>query len=188
MFKLIDLTHTDLEKIEKVREYFQQTSNVLLKGGQPSSSNLILPHEVYYLRLDDLRNEDQVKVYPSGIRVVEASDNNFNFIYEIGGKETQAAQIFYDKDFLKDYEVGVEKIVGTNMEKQGYELRTIKVPSLYVDALWLHNQKDSQKDQYLIVRSFGALKKYHLYDSEQFFGILRNEAKNYDEQDPLIGA
>jgi hypothetical protein len=188
MFKFIDIRPSDLDKIYEIRNQSQSgfQNSIDVAGGE--SQELAFPHETYTVGLSSLKSSDILTPEPIGIRVIEASKDNFNFIYDVnktaGGS---VPQMFHDRKFIKSYETAFSNILGSEMEQDNYTVRTVRIPAFYIDALWLHNPDNPEADKYLPVRTTHLFEKNKLYDKEGFFSILKNAASTYDLEDNMLG-
>jgi hypothetical protein len=189
MFKFIDIPKQDLNKIYEITEQssHSQTKFLALEGGE--APKLTFPHETFTIGLSSLVNQQTINPQKTGIRVIEALRDSFNSIIDVnkGGEGGSQPQLFLDKKFIGDYEQAFGNIMDSGMEQENYAVRTLKVPALYVDALWLHDNDDESNDRYLPVRSMNLFENNRLYSKVEFFEILRKAAKNYNLDDPLLG-
>jgi hypothetical protein len=192
MLKFEKINEADLGKIRAInaqepRENLKSIINE--KGGSPTS--LVMPHSTYIVGLDDLKNQDEPKPKNSGMRVIGATENNFSKIYDlhsVAGGGANEPQMLTDQKFIKDYENAFGHILGSEMEHMNYEVRLLKIPSLYIEAQWLHSDSgNADTDLYIPVREMELFKKNKTYNQETFFKILKQAAKDYDLTDDKLG-
>lgn len=192
MFKFTTIPGKDLEKIRLMKGGSQISRDFEMTGGQVAST-FTFPHETYTLTTKDLKNTGSFKPVLSGMRVIEAGNDNFNTIYDLNKTETGSEpHQFMDKHFLKEYEAAFNSILGTQMEEDNYEVRTLKVPSLHIEALWLHKADHPDEDQFLPVRMVGKPLENRLYSQAAFLEALsviddRYEAGSNPENTDMLG-
>lgn len=187
MFKTASLSRNELTKIQELRQHTSM-SHSDFAGSSIEISNIILPHATYSIRLDSLKN-GFVKADLIGKRVIEASDTGFKGIYDLfDSKKGTTAQLLYDTKFMGDYQEGFAKILENGMQDQNFELRTLRVPSLNLDVIWLHSSTDEQSDRFIAVRSLlPRIEEKKFYTREEFFSRLKEEASNIKTGDLLGG-
>lgn len=184
MFKFVTIPQKELAKITQMKKGSEFSKNLQMLGGS-GPATLTFPHQTYTLFLNDLL-EKHFKPSLTGIRVIEANDNTFNSIYDLNKTEKGSEpQMFMDKSYLQDYETAFGSIMGTKLEEENYEVRTLNVPALNIDALWLHNGQNEQEDKFLPVRTVGQALQNKIFNADDFQAALNKLAEQYrvDEND-----
>lgn len=188
MLSFSGIQNSDLDKINEIRKQSHEVKSIRKLGLAPEKVKFSFPHETYNLGLSALMKSGDPKLTLTGLRVIETGDNNFNFIYDINkNTEEQGMQMFKDKNFIKAYENAFEMLTKADDANDDYTVRTLKVPALYIDALWLHNEKNDLDDKFLPVRSMSLFEDNQFYDKKKFFSILQDAAKDLDKDDELLG-
>lgn len=190
MFKFKTIKPVDAQKIFAIKTQGLQANavrNLNEIGG--SKTNLTMPHDSYIIGLSSLKLTDDPHPMASGMRVIDASDSGFNAIYNLtqvkgGGTEPQMLK---DQKYLKSYENAFSKILKLDIANENYEVRSLKIPALHVEALWLHKDDGDNMDIYVPVRSMGLFEDKKIYDKNAFFNILRGAAKGLDLDDNAKG-
>lgn len=187
MLSFSNIAQSDLEQIYAIRDQgVKKSSSLSLTGG---SAQLSFPHETYTIGLDSLK-KGKPEFEFTGVRIIETANDDFNLIYDVyKNTNKQGTQMFKDKKFITPYQKAFEKIASVDSKKKSYTVRTVTVPALYVNAIWLHDNADESNDQFLPVQS--VLKKSlfdhtKLYSKEDFFAILKKAADTVGE-DPKMG-
>lgn len=188
MFKFKTVTETDLQKVYALKEQANQLSKIKYDqefwGGQ---TDLVMPHDSYIIGLSSLKSENEVKPQISGVQIIGASNIGFNSIFSLS---SFTGAVLKDRKYLKSYEHAFEKILYLNVAENDFEIRSIKVPALHVEALWLHkidNDNNNDNDLFTTIRSMGLFESNKMYDKQRFFEILKNAVTDYDLNDDLIG-
>ena len=190
MFKFKTITSVDAQKIFAIKTHGIQANavrNLNELGG--SKTDLAMPHDSYVIGLSSLKSTDDPTPKATGKRVIDASDNGFNAIYNLtqvkgGGTEPQMLK---DQRYVKSYENAFSKILKLDIANENYEVRSLKVPALHVEALWLHKDTGDNMDLYVPVRSMGLFEDEKIYDKNTFFNILKDSAKDLDLNDDAKG-
>ncbi|MET0637349.1 MAG: hypothetical protein ABWZ25_15065 [Chitinophagaceae bacterium] len=187
MFKFKEVDANDMEKISRIRNHQQGSDKSIniLGVGPAAKSTFTFPHQLYTLGLADLEKPGLPAPVMTGTRVIEAIKNNFSFIYDLNETaEGSQPQMFKNKEFLVDYEQAFERILGSEMEEKEYEVRTLKVPALHVEALWLHKTDSPADDLYYPVRKMDdVFQPAVFYNAASFFSILRTLAVRNEPDD-----
>lgn len=189
MFKFKNIKPADLEKIMAMKEQEHTLNYKNLSGIGGSKTDLVMPHDSYLVGLSSLKSTKQPSPEANGMRVIDASENNFHSIYDlhpIKGLDTEP-QMLKDKDYIQKYESAFSKVFNSNIEKKDYEIRSLKVPALHVDALWLHKEASNNEDLYIPILSMGLFENNTVYDEKDFFGVLKRAAKDYNLGDDALG-
>ncbi|WP_040808410.1 hypothetical protein [Nocardia concava] len=121
-------------------------STKALKNARKENLDLSTPHEVFTMSLDDLAaNAGLDRAHSVGWRYLVTDGNQIIASAETtpAPDGTQEVSQFTEGPFV----LGTDKAVKTirrlpQLEKKGYELRLLRIPALYVMALWLHSPTD----------------------------------------------
>lgn len=117
-----------------------------LKNTRKEQLELSTPHEVFTMGLDDLAAGAGLdRAEPVGWRYLVTDGNQVIASAETAPARdgTQEVSQFTEGPFVLGTDKAV-KIVRRlpQLEKKGYELRLLRIPALYVMALWLHAPTD----------------------------------------------
>lgn len=178
LFSGID--ENDLSQIYEIR----RMDAILRQNEVPAEENidLIFPHDAFHIGLDSLKGSADPYMEYSGVRIIEADNHSFNFVYDIHkGFEGYGPQMFKDKKFIAVYEKAFEALTSVAAEQSEFVVRTLGVPSVYIEALWLHNEDNKALDRFLMLRSVSLLPEPRFYNREEFLDILRRKAREMSE-------
>lgn len=186
MLKFKTVTATDLEKIYLLKEQGNQhkkfkSENVL--GG--AKTNLVMPHDSFIVGLSSLKSQEQPKPEIAGLQVIDATAGGFKSIFNL--YSDNQLQMLTGKSYLKSYENAFDKVLNLDVDKKDFEVRSIKIPALHVEAIWLHNEDDENNDLFTPLRSIGLFEDNKTYSKNEFFNISKDAAVNFDTDDNLIG-
>ena len=192
MLKFKTLADIDLQKIyaikeqgNKVREFKSANANVV--GG--ARTDLVMPHDSYIVGLSSLKSEEEPKPEVTGMQVIDASAGRFKSIFNLYSNKVSGSQLqmLNDKRYLKSYENAIEKVLNLDVGDKNFEVRSIKIPALHVEAIWLHKVDNEESDLFTPVKSMGLFEDNKTYNRKDFFDALKNAAANFDLNDNLIG-
>ncbi|MFD7846832.1 hypothetical protein ACFV4K_28365 [Nocardia sp. NPDC059764] len=118
-------------------------STKALKGARKENLDLSTPHEVFTMGLDDLAAAGLDHAQPVGWRYLVTDGTQIIASAETAPDGTQEVSQFTEGPFA----LGTDNKAQTlrelpQLEKKGYELRLLRIPALYVTALWLHSPTD----------------------------------------------
>ncbi|MDQ0966651.1 hypothetical protein QFZ20_002054 [Flavobacterium sp. W4I14] len=178
----------ELNKILEMKTGQTQSGlkNLDLSEGAPT--NLVLPHDTYMVELSSLKQSTSPTAKISGMRIIDANKENFKSIYDLnfttGGN--LEPQHFQDQSYVKNYQDAFDKLFHSKVEPDGYEVRSLKIPSLHLEAIWLHKEGGTD-DLYILTSDFEQLSLGKTYREKEFFETLQQAAKDYDTEDNEIG-
>lgn len=181
MLSFSGITRSDFRKILGIRNEDDNLEQKMLDGG----TNFGLAHETFATDISSLREPGIPLPERTGLRVIEVDDNAFSFIYDI--HEGSGTQMFRDEAFSADYEQAFEIIAESDRPEFNYTVQTLRIPALYIDALWLHVKGHPSRDKFIPVLSIPGLEKHRVYDRNGFFSIVRDAAQNVVPGDELSG-
>ena len=190
MFKFKNIAEKDLQKIYAMKEHEIQHSdkkNFIVRN--IPKSDLVLAHDSYLIGLFSLQIESNPEPKFTGMQVIDASSSRFNAMFNLypDKDNDNQLQMLKDRKYLKSYEKAFDKIFNLEGNDSDYEVRSIKIPALYVEALWLHKEHDEGSDQFKPIRSMGLFEENKMYDRKEFFNILKVASEKFDLGDSLIG-
>jgi hypothetical protein len=146
------------------------SSAAVSRGAIPAGThaNLAAPHQVFQLALSDAgRMRLSSNVRPVGWRFIVVDDSRALGAVEVREREDDPAGYVFSH-FNSGPFVGstVEALARLEeMDLEPHDLRLLDVPALYVQALWLHGDRD----QYMPLRPApAAIEPYRLYSAEEF--------------------
>jgi hypothetical protein len=152
-----------------------------LEDDRSLESSISYPHKVYNLGLKDI----------AGGKGIEAAHFvSWRYLISQGARGTAAAEVNCDekqKNQFSQLNQGafaggtleeIRRVVDDpEFEKGSYELRVLRVPALYVIALWLADQQNHNDALIPIPPTNEALKPSQVYTPKQFIAVLRQPAQ-----------
>lgn len=186
MFKFTAINGNDLDKINEIRERQPQQTLASLDGDGGGGQHLVMPHEAFTVGLSSLQQEGNPMPEASGLRVIDADGANFKSIFDLAetGGTAKEPQKLLDETFLNNYKRAFARMFGSGMEARNFEVRSLKIPALHVDAIWLHKDND---DLYIPIQSMGLFDDDQVYQKKDFFDKLKTAAKAYDFSNEEMG-
>jgi hypothetical protein len=189
MFRISSVNSADISKILAISGRAADVSkDVVSESG--GSSDLVFPHDTYVIGLDALKKEEDPVPERSGTRVMESSSDHFSRIFDLHNipKGEREAQMLIDAGYISSISEALSQIFGSDLDDEKFEVRLLRIPALYVDALWLHKSDNPIDDLFIAVQSMKLFEKNKLYDKSSFYKILKDAAKGYELNDDLLGA
>lgn len=158
------------------------STSFLMRDSQSLASSVSYPHRVYNLGLQDL-----VK----GKLVSNAHPVSWRYLIKQGNRETAAAEVNYDESKggskFSEFNPGsladatlheIQSVEHTpDLVNKSYELRLLRIPALYVTALWLKDTEGNQDLFIPIPPTHPVLKPGQRYSSAQMMDLLRGPAE-----------
>lgn len=158
------------------------TTSFLMRDTHSLESSVSYPHKVYNVGLQDL-----VK----GKLVANAYPVSWRYLIRQGNRETAAAEVNYDEakggGEFSEFNPGsladatlreIQKVEhNPDFENKSYELRLLRIPALYVTALWLKDTEGSQDLLIPIPPTHPALKAGQTYSPSRMVEALRQPAE-----------
>ena len=165
----------------------------LKKGEREFAPNpgltLAVPHHVFVLDLKDLLiDQDQPALsVPASLRVFEVEDEHNRAIYDLSLPENGSPQLLSMSDDaatigLLERGLSEAQRIADQSDAQP-ELRSIRIPALYVEAFWLHFE-DKARDVVIPVRALGLFTPHQPVPAKEFFERLREPARKRLEAKP----
>jgi hypothetical protein len=160
--------------------------NLALPGlGGPAHRSVSWEHPVFVLGVNDLlEGRGPEAAREAGVRMLIEKGGKFEATAEISaelGEDLGLAnpEISADKRLMRAIHSLEQRKSDEGLD--GAELRALRVPSLYVDALWLHS---GLADSFLPLESGGET----LLDRDRFFSYLRSlaESSDFGRDDPAL--
>jgi hypothetical protein len=175
-----------LKRIWEMRPLLRLRQPGMVAERQESALNLAMPHPVFSLGLDQLR-EARLPETPVHLRVMEVSGEKPQAFYDVDlGESASVRSVAGPNPYLDLFQRGVQEILKTTERwETEAELRLLQIPALYVDALWLHFD-DSERDQFLPVRAPFGPAPFRLYPARQFMEEVSAKARERQTGDDLI--
>ena len=188
MFKFTTLKETDFRKIFALKEHAN-----LLRGTSDinftEQTRLVMPHVSYILGLSSLKLEEEPKPRMNGTQIIEATLDGFKSIFNLYSlsDSQDISQMTTDEKYLQMFEHAFDNILHLDVDEKDYEIRSISVPALHVEALWLHSISHDNNDFFVPIRSLELFEDNKIYNKNYFFNNLKKAVINYDMDDNLIG-
>lgn len=149
---------------------------------------LRFPHPCYQLGLSQIGKEINLPDQVSCLRVIEIEDNVPIASYDLSTAvdKPELIQLNADQNYLDHVISGLEKLkkAATTADKS-VQLRTLRVPALNIEALWI-KKPGKNNDQFYLTRSFNEQET--IYSEKHFFSLLRTLKSAVDKQDDTMGA
>jgi hypothetical protein len=158
------------------------STNFLLRDAQSLQSSVSYPHKVYNLGLQDLVRGNVLK---------DAHLVSWRYLIRQGNRGTAAAEVNYDElkggSKFSEFNAGsladatleeIQKVEhDPKLERKSYELRLLRIPALYVTALWLKDTEGNQDVLIPIPPTHPRLTPGKAYSSSQIAEALRQPAE-----------
>lgn len=180
------LTEPFVKKIWEFRP-LMQLKRTDLPEKQP---DLALAHDVYNLGLDELVERGQPPEQPSFLRVFEVGDEKLHAFFDLSleGETPEVRQMGIAPAQVELIERALSSVLSQSKRKQKeFELRELRIPALYVDALWLHFA-DPSEDLLVPYRAPGLLEPFKAYPLAEALEQLRGPASERMQMDDTMGA
>ena len=153
-----------------------------LEDARSPESNISFPHKVYNLGLRDI-------VFGKAIDAAQLV--SWRYLINEGTRGTAAAEVNYDEKkqsnqfaqlnygaFASATLEEINKVVDNRQFQKGsYELRVLRVPALYVTALWLKDLQNNQDIVIPIPPTNTCLKPSEEYTPSKFIQLLHQPAQ-----------
>jgi hypothetical protein len=176
-----------LKKIWETRPLLRFRQPALaLERPESAAMNLALPHPVFNLGLDQLR-EARLPETPVHLRVMEVSDDKSRAFFDVALDQSATVRsVAGPNPYLDLFDRGVNELLkATGTMEMEAELRLLQVPALYVDALWLHFD-DPGRDIFFPVRAPFGPAPFRMYPARQFLDELSARARERPAGDETI--
>ena len=155
---------------------------------------LDLPHYAFVLRLDEIKKITSLPKTPSMLRVMNLSNQEPSSLFEVTLNEENPELI--NTNTNKRYFSEIQNTLGllrNNIKlKDLGELRMLKIPSLNIEAYWLHYDEDTIGGEDLIapLKLFSSDNRFDwnkTYSPEDFTRYLAELAAKINTDDELLG-
>lgn len=151
---------------------------------------LVLPHPIYAVGLKDLAKGKPALDAPSALRVIELRGSRPSGYYDISDEGSAPRMLEMggaDSPYLASFERSVETAARSVKAREGdVELRLIRIPALYTDALWLH---EADNDVAVVLNTQQELPVNQPMPLDRLFKQLKDiAAKALADDDGLKGA
>ncbi len=166
------------EKVESVRDLIHK--------------NLTVPHYVYNIGLNEIKEGIKLPANPSSLRVLEIKEKAPVAFYEVGLNEEnpELIQMNANKSFFEQMDSSMSRLKLANKRNKSVgELRMIRIPALNMEAVWL-NYSDRTEDLISVLPRFDYhhIKPNTVYTSKEFLELLQKEKRQIGEFDDTMGA
>lgn len=195
-------THTYLTKADNAMlEFTKINDDLLLRAKELSQPNIFekkenfklitesfeqsksesMPHDVYIISYNSLKNRGPVELTKGGVRLLDKKEDGKTLIFEFSntGSEANLQQVFSGDDYTENYK-NTLNLVKESFEKTKdvFEIATVRLPDLKVDALWLHSIKSPEiEDTFIPLFTNDFLNANQSYGGQAFFNLLREKVK-----------
>jgi hypothetical protein len=174
-----------IKKIWEMRPLLQ------LKGLPPvEEAELTLPHPVYVMGLEELEAGNQPSEEINFVRVLEMAKDKLQAYYDISlsDEAPEVHQMAGPGQNLELFDRGLAVALRRiEKSKEEVELRQLRIPGLYVDAIWLHYE-DPEKDLLIPLRAPGLLEPFSVIPLAEALRALRDPAAERRKMDDTMGA
>lgn len=149
-------------------------------------------HYNYVLALNDIGRRVKLPEKPVSLRVLETGDDDVIALYEVDANEDSPALLGINNDarLIEAIDRGLAALKEHVAEtKEPPELRSIRVPALNLEALWLHYDGGG-KDAFALLRAFETpgFDSNRIYDEDEFKKLLSEAAASLKSMDDEMGA
>lgn len=158
-----------------------------------ATDDFVLPHHAYVMGLDSIRNKQKLPSKPSTLRVMELVQEAPEALYEVtlDNDKPELVQMNMSKTYFAQMEKSINLLrdQGEKNSKPG-ELRLLKLPSLNIEAYWLHYDEGGA-DLFTPVKKFDNDDRFDwntAYKESDFMSIVQAQAANLNIADDLLGA
>lgn len=153
---------------------------------------LSTPHHNYVVRLDEIRRGMKLPTSPSSLRVVEADDEKALALYEVGvdPDRPELIQVHSDPRLFDAIDAGLDVFKRHDAKNRATpELRSIRIPALNIESLWLHYE-GATEDQFMLIRGFETpgFDSNRIYGEEEFTALVVAASAGLKEMDEEMGA
>lgn len=166
------------EKVESVRDMVMKDLNV--------------PHYIFNIGLNDIKDNMKPPQNPTSLRVLELKDKMPVAFYEVGLNEEnpELVQMNTNKSFFEQMDSTMSRLKQANKKNKTIgELRTMRIPALNMEAMWL-NYPDRTEDLVSVLPRFEYknIQSNKVYTLKEFSELLQKEKKQLGEYDEMMGA
>ena len=150
------------------------------------------PHYNYSIGLDAIKRGMKLPTTPISLRVVETDEEKALAMYEVGVNpdSPELLQINSDQRLFVALDTGLDVLKRHDTKiKAVPELRSIRVPALNIEALWLHYD-GATEDQFKLIRSFETpgFDSNRVYGETEFITMIISGSAAVKEMDDEMGA
>lgn len=152
-----------------------------------------IPHHTYLMGLNEINERESLPEKPGSLRVIEVRDNKPLALFEVtlNDKNPELMQMQVSPAYFQQFDEGLSKLkAAAESRKELGEIRSIKVPALNIEALWL-NYESKGDDLIVPLKRFendSSIDWNKTYTEREFMAVLRELAKKINLQDDLLGA
>ena len=182
-----------LRPIPEIRPILNMYGKKIEQTEAIANNDLGIPHYVYDIRLNDISEGKGIPEEPSALRILDMKDDAPIAFYDLGLNEKNPELIQMNTNHryfeLLDRTMGKLKRVDSENKDVG-ELRSIRIPALNLEAMWLKYQGKT-KDLISVLPRFDYhhIKTDILYSPEEFIKLAREEVKEMGNlDDDTIGS
>ncbi len=149
-------------------------------------------HYNYVLGLKDIGRSVKLPEKPASLRVLETDAESVVALYEVDANEDRPGLIGMNSDaaFFTAIDQGLAALKDHAAKYDAEpELRSMRVPALNLEALWLH-YPEGGKDAFKLLRSFDTpgFDANTVYDEAEFKKLLSEAASSLKDMDDEMGA
>jgi hypothetical protein len=178
-----------LEPIFKIRPLLDLHGHVEDLNGAIPKAAFSMPHYNYNIRLDEIKKGMSLPNEPSSLRVLEADDDKVKAMYDLGTdpEHPELIQINSDSRLFDEMDHALELLKQYDSKIKGKgELRSVRVPALNLEAIWLR-YPGRNNDLFKLTRSFDTpgFDSNKVYREREFTELLQKGSavvKNMDDE------
>lgn len=157
-----------------------------------ATDNLRLPHYIFDVGLDDIKEGVKVPSNPSSLRVLELKESAPIAFYELGlnAENPELIQMNTSKNFFDQMNSSMSRLkMADKKNKATGELRTIRIHALNIEALWL-NYAERTEDLVVVLPRFeySHIKTDRVYGIREFMQLIHKEKEQLGKLDDTTGA
>ena len=145
-------------------------------------------HYHYVIPLDKISPATKFPNTPSGMRVLESDADGPLAIHELSADKNKPELIatFLGEKFISDFQNAISKIKVKEKDENNGEIRSITIPALNVEAVWLH-YKEGNSDLISLVWEFDANDKELLKPAQFMAYLIKRKNKLGEIKDGMGG-
>jgi hypothetical protein len=171
----------------EIAKTYRSGINAEAAGGAIDPSSFTSPHQVYFARLDDLRDGKGVgSAHPQGWRYFVGPSGGRTAEVSAGGSSDSYTFVGLNTGQLNEQMQRLIQVLASDsrVEAQDFECRLLQVNALNLAVLWL-KAKSSGDDLFVPINSVApGLQAGHIYETDEFNRLLTAAALKKRDLEP----
>lgn len=145
-------------------------------------------HNVYLIDLDKISERMDFPAEPNSMRVLEFEKEAPMAMYEVSVNESEPRflNMNLNKEYFQRFDYALNTLIKAIPDEEEGELRTIRIPALNMEAVWIHFEKE-ENDRFMPLRLMeeNGQKVFSKRDFMEYINALKKQQGTVDE---LMGA